>query len=222
MKSVLKALPVAALFLLVTGCAADSGSSGSGEKTEQVTVTAVNAQGAPQDGWTVSPDPAGQVDCSAGTPSDSATTAGVYSCDPVAMHANVCWKGADARTLLCAEDPFTPTLRTMTTTVDLPAVGKPDKAQPWAVQLDDGTQCVLRHGGGWGVGADQAMPVYGCLGAGNEDLAVLQGASDASAVDTSKDAWTVKVGKVGSADAQLPAPTVKNVSKAYFAAAAGQ
>ncbi|MFT3900258.1 MAG: hypothetical protein QM728_08450 [Gordonia sp. (in: high G+C Gram-positive bacteria)] len=194
------------LPLAIAGCSGNN-------KTDEVTVVAVAKDGTPRDGWTVSPDAPIDVDCSAGQASPSSRTDGMRSCDPVALHADVCWPAKDPGTLLCAESPWEKQLRRANAGGPLQPVAKPADAQPWGLELGDGTKCQLRRGGGWGGGPDNSTPVYGCL---SGDLAVLQ-MDNAPVIDKSKAKWTVKVGPIAAnPDPRVPAPQVVEVAKAYF------
>lgn len=100
-------------------------------------------------------------------------------------------------------------------TDSLPTAEPPPTPEPFALLLDDGTQCRLRNGGAWGGRDDNYWGAYGCPG---EDPAVLVPAqSTAPAVDRSTPLWTVKVGPLGSTDAHFPPPETHTVITAYFA-----
>jgi hypothetical protein len=86
---------------------------------------------------------------------------------------------------------------------------------PFALLLDDGTQCRLRNGGAWGSRDDGLAGAYGC----NGESAVLTPLMDAStpAVDRSHPLWTVKVGPLGPDNVHFPPPETHTVTTAWFA-----
>ena len=87
--------------------------------------------------------------------------------------------------------------------------------EPFALLLDDGTQCRLRNGGAWGGRDDNYWGAYGCPG---ENPAILVPAQSAApAVDRSHPLWTVKVGPLGSTDEHFPPPETHTVTTAWFA-----
>ncbi|MBW0015208.1 hypothetical protein [Mycobacterium sp.] len=186
--------------------------------TQVITAVAVGADGQPINGYQESP-PAGNVfavsDCS--TPSPSAVADNVYYCSPSAAGAGTCWPSTRG-SLLCIDDPWDKRLHRVSYDGSLPPVRPIATPDPFALALDDGTHCLLRNGGAWGLRADGYEGAYSCSGSGAH-LAVLwlpsQGAG--SCIDRSSPAWTVKVGQLGTPDANLPPPQTRVVTAAWLA-----
>jgi hypothetical protein len=95
-------------------------------------------------------------------------------------------------------------------------VQPPPVALPFALLLDNGTQCRLRNGGAWGGRDDDLWPVYGC---DNSDSAVLasQPNEPASIIDRSHSLWTVKLGPFSDTSVHYPPPPTHTVITAWFA-----
>ena len=127
--------------------------------------------------------------------SPAAVDSGIYRCAPSAAAAGVCWP-SNAGTLLCGDDPWTRELHRVVYTDTLPAVQPPATPLPFALLLDDGTECRLRNGGAWGGRDDGLYPAYGCSSPG-QNIAVLEGTT-VPAVDHAHPMWTVKVGGFGT------------------------
>lgn len=192
--------------------------SAAAEPTEVISLTAVDAEGRPTDGFTViSPDPFGTLNCRNAVPSHSATTPGIYHCGASADAADVCWPTPSRTELLCADDPWQRQLRRYTIDPPLEPVTAPESPEPWALELADGRQCRIRVGGAWGGRADGMVGAYSCTG-GSE--VVLQPADARTAIDTSSDTWQVAMGELGAGSPDFPPPTMVDVRTAYFAAAA--
>ncbi|MFM9378268.1 hypothetical protein [Gordonia sp. VNK21] len=197
----------------------DTTAAGTGQEaaTQVVTVIAVGADGQPRDGWSVSADAPGQVQCGAPAYSTrSATTGGMYDCTPNAAGAHTCWPAKPGDTgLLCAFDPWETVLHRFTADAPLTPVTRPDDPWPWALELADGTRCTLRYGGAWGGRSDDLRGAYGC--SGTDDVVLTE--VNQNPVGSSAAQWTVRVGQLGSGTPDLPAPTVVGVTTAYFTAA---
>lgn len=190
--------------------------------TQVITVVPVDANGQPINGYRQlppSPDPGnvGSVfGCSA---SPAAVADDIYYCAPNAAGADVCWPGGPSMVgiLLCLNDPWDKGLRQVAYSDPLPHVLPPPTPEPFALLLDDGTQCRLRNGGAWGGRDDGLVGAYGCP---NETPAVLMAVrpeGGESAIDRSQALWTVKVGSLGAGDAHLPPPQTHTVVTAWFA-----
>ncbi len=186
--------------------------------TEVITIMAVGPDGQPINGYrdTSPPGNVGSVsECT--TPSPSAVADNVYSCSPSAAGAGTCWPSTPG-SLLCVDDPWAKTMHRLTYGGPLPPVRATPNPEPFALTLDDGTHCLLRNGGAWGVRADGYEGAYSCTGA-RPHLAVLwipsQGAG--SCIDRSSPAWTVKVGELGTPDTPLPPPQTRTVTEAWLA-----
>jgi hypothetical protein len=187
--------------------------------TQQITVVAVGPSGQPINGYQEASGPGnvGQAgDCT--TPSPSAVADNVYYCSPSAAGAGTCWPSTPG-SLLCVDNPWTKNMHRVTYDGPLPPVQPTATPDPFALTLDDGTQCLFRNGGAWGVRTDGYVGVYGCGPQGGSHPAVLcqqkQGAG--TCIDRSSPAWTVKVGLLGAPDAVLPPPQTRAVTTAWFA-----
>lgn len=185
--------------------------------TQVVMVIAVDATGRPANGYRqmpAAPESDNAVNSCAVSP--AAVAGDIYSCAPSAAGADVCWPSAPG-SLLCLNDPWDKELRRVTFTEQLPHVKPPAEPEPFAVLLDDGTQCRLRNGGAWGGRDDGLVGAYGCA---KSELVVLAGqpAEDgASPIDRSRPRWTVKVGSLGAGNPHLPPPQTRAVKTAWFA-----
>lgn len=186
--------------------------------TQQIAVVAVGPGGQPINGYKETP-PEGNVaavnDCSA--PSPSAAADNVYYCSPSAAGAGTCWPSTPG-SLLCVDNPWTKSLHRVTYDGPLPPVHPAATPDPFALTLDDGTHCLLRNGGAWGVRADGYEGAYSCSGTGPY-LAVLWLPSQGigSYIDRSSATWTVKVGQLGTPASVLPPPQTHAVTEAWFA-----
>ena len=182
--------------------------------TKVVTVAAV-VDGQPANGFHEVESPGNVHEVSGCGASPAAVDFRIYSCTPTAAGANVCWPSTPG-TLLCVGITFwNKGLYREYYTDELPVTDPPAAPQPFALDLDDGTQCLLRNGGAWGGRDDGYWGAYGCANAHTNVLA--PGQRGAPVIDRSGEAWTVKVGQLGSTDEHLPAPETHIVTAAYFA-----
>lgn len=186
--------------------------------TQVITAVPVGPNGEPVNGYQEAPSQGNVTDVAdCTTPSPAAVADDIYYCSPSAADADVCWPSTPG-SLLCLGDPWNKQLHRVTYTDPLPQVQPLTTPEPFALLLDDGTQCRLRNGGAWGGRADGYVGAYGC-GAVNSNLAVLalpsQGAT--STIDRSMPVWTVRVGQLGTPTAQLPPPQIHTVTTAWFA-----
>ncbi|SPM36592.1 hypothetical protein MRAB57_4433, partial [Mycobacterium rhizamassiliense] len=99
----------------------------------------------------------------------------------------------------------------------LPAVHPTATPAPFALQLDDGTQCRLRNGGAWGGRDDGLVGAYGCPFESPAVLVAVSANPGAPAIDRSQALWTVKVGALGAGGAHFPPPQAHTVTTAWFA-----
>jgi hypothetical protein len=188
--------------------------------TRVVVVIAVDATGQPASDFRQVPAAAGPgsvAEVSGCAASPAAVADDVYYCAPNAAGADVCWPSTPG-SLLCLHDPWDKGLHRVTYTPPLPHVKPPAEPEPFALLLDDGTQCRLRNGGAWGGRDDGLVGAYGCP---NANLAVLvpqqRQQGDASPIDRSQPRWTVRIGSLGAADSHLPPPQTHSVKTAWFA-----
>ena len=184
--------------------------------TDVITVAAVDANGLPANGYQVLdrqswPNP---VTCPG--PSPAAVGNNIYSCEPSSAIAEVCWPAPGS--VLCVSDPWSKALRRFPSPGALPAVEPPATPMPFALLLDDGTRCVLPHGGAWGGRADGLVPAYGC-GLDTWSLGVLirPDLDRALAIDRSQPLWRVHIGQLGPPDAAFQPPRQRTVTTAWFA-----
>ncbi len=147
--------------------------------------------------------------------SPAAVADDIYRCSPSAADADVCWPSTPG-TLLCVYNPWDMRLYRVNYADPLPDVRPPATPMPFALLLDDGTQCRLRNGGAWGGRDDGLAAAYGCPSENPAVLAPLQEAAP-PAVDRSQPLWTVKVGPVGADDTHFPPPQIHTVTTAWFA-----
>jgi hypothetical protein len=126
----------------------------------------VDAQGNIVAGWIESVSRStDHIDCSFGSPSRYDKTAGVRSCGSTADSADACWPATDRNHVLCLTDPFSNVVYLIgangLTTPRKALTGDPI---PFALLLDDGTQCRVRIGGAWSSPKEHPdwVGYYGC------------------------------------------------------------
>ena len=184
--------------------------------TVTITVKAVAASGEPVNGYQVA-NRQGSPNLSAClVPSPAAVGKNIYACEPAQAAAEVCWPAPAS--VLCLTDPWSQALRRFAAPGALPAVDPPATPMPFALQLDDGTRCILPNGVDWGARADDMVPAYGC-NPGKTSLAVLitPGDDPVSAIDRSQPVWVVRVGELGPRDTPFEWPRRHAVTTAWFA-----
>ena len=186
--------------------------------TQVITAVPVGPNGEPINGYRVAPSQGNGdnvVDCT--TPSPAAVADDIYSCSPSAASADVCWPSTPG-SLLCGDDPWGKELHRVSYNDSLAQVRPVAAPQPFALLLDDDTQCRLRNGGAWGGRQDGYVGAYMC-GAANANLAVLvlPSQGDTAGIDRSLPAWTVKIGQLGSPTRDFPPPQTHTVTTAWFA-----
>jgi hypothetical protein len=186
--------------------------------TQVITAVPVGPNGEPINGYRVAPSQGNGdnvADCT--TPSPAAVADDIYSCSPSAASADVCWPSTPG-SLLCGDDPWGKELHRVSYNDSLAQVRPVAAPQPFALLLDDDTQCRLRNGGAWGGRQDGYVGAYMC-GAANANLAVLvlPSQGDTAGIDRSLPAWTVKIGQLGSPTRDFPPPQTHTVTTAWFA-----
>ena len=184
--------------------------------TQVITAVPVGADGQATNGYREEPsrgNVAAVSDCT--VPSPSAVAYNIYSCSPTAAGAGTCWASTPG-SLLCMDNPWDKLLHRVTYDRQLPPVQPTASPDPFALLLDDGTRCMLRNGGAWGVREDGYVGVYGCGG-----LAVLWLPSQGpgTCIDRAGPVWTVKVGELGAPGTPFPPPQTRAVTTAWFAGA---
>jgi hypothetical protein len=186
--------------------------------TQVITVMAVGPAGQPINGYNESPAEGNAITVEGCEPSPSAVADNVYSCAPTAAGAGTCWPSTPG-SLLCVDNPWDKRLHRVAYRDPLPPVHPTATPDPFALTLDDGTRCLLRNGGAWGVRADGYVGVYGCGvdGGGNPAVLWLPSQGAGTCIDRSSPVWTVKVGQLGAPDAALPPPQTHAVTSAWLA-----
>jgi serine/threonine protein kinase, bacterial len=182
--------------------------------TQVITAVAV-VNGQPANGYHEAPSPGmnNVFECDA---SPAAVDSGIYRCPPWAADADVCWP-ATSGTLLCSDDPWKKELHRFSYTNPLPAVRPQTTPIPFALLLDDGTQCRMRNGGAEAGRDDGLVSAYWCHSESSvlaTPEAVGRRLVDAI-IDRSHPLWTVKVGPVMPGN--LPPPQTHAVTTAWFA-----
>lgn len=184
--------------------------------TEVITAVAVGARGQPVNGYRVANRQGSPNLTACAAPSPAAVGKNIYSCEPDQAAAEVCWPAPGS--VLCVADPWSKMLRRFPSPGALAAVDPPATPMPFALQLDDGTRCILPNGVDWGGRADGMVPAYGCT-PGKTSVGVLidQDQDPASAIDRSQPAWVVRVGELGPRDTPFDSPRHHAVATAWFA-----
>lgn len=226
MVNVMSRMALIAIAVLTAGVCSPAGPAGADPPpTQVITTVAVGPAGQPINGYREATGP-GNVgrasDCS--TPSPSAVADDVYYCSPTAAGANACWPSTPG-SLLCVDNPWTMSMHRVTYDGPLPPVRANANPDPFALTLDDGTQCLFRNGGAWGGRADGYVGVYGCGSPPGANPAVLwlPDSGPGTCIDRSSPVWTVKVGRLGEPGAVFPPPQTRAVTAVWLAGArAGQ
>jgi hypothetical protein len=184
--------------------------------TDVITVVAVGTGGEPVNGYQVANRQGSPNVSACPGPSPGAVGKNIYSCEPDQAAAEVCWPAPAS--VLCLTDPWSKALRRFPAPGALPAVDPPATPMPFALQLDDGTRCILPNGIDWGARADDMVPAYGC-NPGKTSLGVLISPGDdpVSAIDRSQPVWVVRVGELGPRDTPFESPRRHAVTTAWFA-----
>jgi hypothetical protein len=212
-----RVVPVPVAVLTVAAFSLPGSAVADPPPTQVITVMAVGPAGQPINGYKESPPEGNVVTVEGCETSASAVADDVYNCAPTAAGAGTCWPSTPG-SLLCVDNPWDKRLHRVAYRDPLPLVHPTATPDPFALTLDDGTRCLLRNGGAWGVRADGYVGVYGC-GDRYANLAVLwlpsQGAG--TCIDRSSPVWTVKVGQLGAPDANLPPPQTRAVTSAWLA-----
>jgi hypothetical protein len=208
-------IPAALILVAVSGLSAADNADAAPTSTQVVTVVAV-ANGEPANGFQViNRQPSANVS-GCPRPSLAAVSNDIYACDPSESSAEVCWPAPAS--VLCLIDPWTKTLRRFASPGALPAVEPPATPMPFAMVLDDGTQCILPNGIDFGGGADGRVPVYGC-GQREWSLGVVVAPDKppTEAINRSKPLWTVIVGRMGPPTTPMGFVSEHAVTTAWFA-----
>ena len=204
---VLSGLMFVAVIALPGHAGADAGA------TTVVNVVAVNASGQPINGYHVVNRQTSANLSACTSPSPAAVSNNIYSCDPPESAASVCWPAPAS--VLCLVNPWTKDLRRYAAPGALPAVTPLASPMPFAMQLNDGTRCILPNGIDWGGRADDTVPIYGC--GSNVGILAPPDWNPADAIDRTQPLWAVFVGQLGPRDTPFPVPIRHTVTTAWFA-----
>ncbi|OBA60487.1 hypothetical protein A5647_13715 [Mycobacterium sp. 1100029.7] len=183
--------------------------------TQQITTVAVGSTGQAVNGYTETPSQGNVAVVDDCTASPSAVAENVYACAPSAAGAATCWPSTPG-SLLCVDNPWERRLHRVSYSGQLPPVQPSASPQPYALELDDGSHCLMRNGGAWGSRDDGYVGAYWC-GNGSANPTVLCPPNTQKCVDNSGPVWTVKVGELGAPGAHFPPPQLHAVTSAWFA-----
>ncbi|WP_199178205.1 hypothetical protein [Mycobacterium hubeiense] len=168
----------------------------------------VDAEGNIQSGWVLDRSRSGErIDCSFGSPSPYDKTAGVRSCGGNADSGDACWPANDGAHVLCLVDPFSNVLYLVgAQDLSMPRKSSTEDPTPFALVLDDGTQCRARIGGAWPTQKERPdwVGYYGC----GDDGAVW--GPQGGGIKKGFGGWTVEI---GTEDGPL---TTHKVAKVYY------
>jgi|GEM_PF-788078 len=185
--------------------------------TKVITVVPVDKDGNPASGFVVADDGT-EVDCGSPTsyPSPASIGHDIVTCSPTAAAADVCWVEPSRVTVLCGWDPWDATLHRSRTADPVSTPVPPDgDPLPWALELEDGTQCRLRNGGSWSGRSDDLVGAYYCDQI--DDVVLVKQEAGFTAVDRSSPVWTVQLGVLDEKLTGSPPPRTVGVRTAYFA-----
>ena len=183
--------------------------------TQVITAVAV-VNGQPADGYHEAPSRGDFNDVFECDASPAAVDSGIYLCPPWAARAVVCWPSTSA-TLLCGDDPWDKELHRFSHRDPLPAVKPKVAPMPFALLLDDGTQCRIRIGGAEAGRDDGLVSAYWCHGESSVLATPRRWAAGLWMPSSTvrHPLWTVKVGPVRMGN--LPPPQTHTVTTAWFA-----
>ena len=200
-------------FVAVVALQAAGNAGADADATDVVNVVAVDSSGEPANGYHVVNRQASANLSGCPGPSPAALSNDIYACEPSEAAAEVCWPAPAS--VLCVTDPWSKALRRFPSPGALPAVTPPALPVPFAMQLDDGTRCILPNGVDWGGRADDTVPIYGC---GN-NIGVLAPPDwdPGLAIDRTQPLWAVFVGQLGPRDTPFQPPIRHTVTTAWFA-----
>ncbi|MFD4669233.1 hypothetical protein ACFWNN_05810 [Lentzea sp. NPDC058450] len=180
-------------------------------KTTVVNVVAVDAAGNPAEGYTSVAE--GRVTGCERSPASVGVDIVSCASSGGGGRTNVCWVTASRTVLLCGNTPWEKTLRVVRTDVAVGKFGSPESPQPWGLELDGGTKCVLAVGSS-SSGENNLLSDYVCDKPGQY---LLTGSGHVA--DRSKPVWTVQRGRLDPSPEKLSPPVEVKVIAAYFAAA---
>lgn len=177
---------------------------------DEVTLKPVDTHGDLRSGWVQDTSRSGdRIDCSSGLPSRYDKSAVVRSCGSTADSADACWPAADDAHVQCLVDPFSNVVYLIGAQgLSTPRHPLTERPIPFALVLEDGTQCRVRIGGAWSQppGHPDWVGHYGC----KTDVAVWGPVG--KGISKGFGGWTVEV---GPDDGPI---TKRKVAKAYYVA----
>ncbi|MGB3602626.1 vWA domain-containing protein [Gordonia sp. (in: high G+C Gram-positive bacteria)] len=201
--------------VILCGClpstTGSSTASGTSNGPEVVNVVAVDKSGNPINGFTVGPAGVAYSGTDCYGIGAGASTAGVYQCGSTADASYACWPGKNG-TLLCAAYPFDKKLTPHSFSGSLPTATPKPNVDPWALELVNGAQCLVRVGGAWPFPPTGYDYGYGCSLPNKEHFFVYK-KSGADLFNKSGKEWTVFHGE----DKSTPTPIA--VKKIFYSAA---
>lgn len=154
---------------------------------EIVVLEPVDAEGHVQSGWSVNRESRDTpLDCSFGSASSYDLDGGVRFCGGTADAADACWPAGRSE-VLCLRDPFDTTLDQISAEgLSEPLQSREVEPFPFALELDDGSQCRARIGGAWPSPVEQPDLVgyYSC-----GDNGAIWGRDEG--IHKGSDGWTV-------------------------------
>lgn len=176
-------------------------------------------------GWTIADATASTepINCEYDQGSPSAVAPGTHGCGASADSADACWTSPRyPGQILCLFDPFGKVLHARRVVNIAKSTTAPAVAVPVGVELFDGTRWRLRNGGSWGGRKDDLRGAYSCVRGAVCDYEktgktiVLLTHDAVSAVNTSAQPWTVRVGEIGDPRTDYPPPKTAKVRYAFF------
>ncbi|HZC71709.1 MAG TPA: hypothetical protein VE442_13525 [Jatrophihabitans sp.] len=184
--------------------------------TVKVVVRPVTTAGHPSTGFSVTGEPAGQVDCSFKEPSPGAVSSNIEFCSPSFEYAIACWKAAAPHRVLCLRDPRSQRVWRIPRHGAFASTHLAPRAQraPLEIRLGDGHLCFIRDGAAGGMlpGHPNLFGTYTCAHDG--EVWASENAKH-NGVNESHPTWTVRTAHGGSHTL-----LTRRVAKAWFAGTA--
>jgi len=184
--------------------------------TVQVVVHPVMSTGHPNSAYTVQRGQ-GKIDCSFPSPSPGARSKNVEFCSPSYEYAIACWKASAAHHALCIRDPHSTKLtklKLMGKFAHTKLAPKKDRA-PLRLVLSDGTVCLIRDGGAWGV-LKSHPKWYGTYSCDHHGVVWSPPNANHWGVVESHASWTVRTAS-GAGKGKV---VTRHIKRAYFVATA--
>jgi hypothetical protein len=190
-------------------------SAQSAAATQIIKVAAVDGDGNPAPGYTVTDELGTGVDCSYALPAASALNDNIRWCAPTASSTNVCWSQPGSAVILCGMDPRKKELRRITLSSPVGPVTAPTDALPWGLETSPTDLTALSETAAHGTDDRMASPTptfatakpHSCSPTALTPL-----------LTPPSPIWTVQVGQLQGLDVPVPPPSAVAVTTAYFAA----